>query len=97
MSTTDDIVNLEKGSMADAAGLEVSEDLICSRPLEAPTVTTTDLDGALDTPLKILENFTECGGRVWPAGVVLARYLLRRHADGLQEKTMSVSMQNDDR
>ncbi|KAI9886863.1 MAG: hypothetical protein M1823_001299 [Watsoniomyces obsoletus] len=60
--------------------LEISEGLVDTRPQETPTLTTVDLDGLLHaSPLTIQQNATEgCGGRIWPAGIVLGKYMLRK-------------------
>ena len=74
--------------------LAVAEDLIQS-PAHKPAGTTTlDFGGLLTPPLRLHEDLTEgCGGQLWPAGMVLARYLLRTHREQLQGKMMSVQVQ----
>ena len=67
------------------------ESLIHVPARETPAVISTDLDGVLGVPLMIHENATDgCGGRIWPAGRVLARYMIARYAKGLEGKTMYV-------
>ncbi|MCJ1340053.1 hypothetical protein MMC09_005347 [Bachmanniomyces sp. S44760] len=57
----------------------ISEDLVPVRAAKAAGITEFSFDGALDPPLKIQEDLKEgCGGQVWPAGMVLARFLLER-------------------
>ncbi|KAI9652651.1 MAG: Aminolevulinate dehydratase [Alyxoria varia] len=56
----------------------VSNDLIDLPGYKPPGTTTLTFDGLLKPPLKLREDLTEgCGGQLWPAGMVLAKYLLR--------------------
>lgn len=73
---------------------DISESLVDARPQETPRLTTVDLDGLLQaSPLRIQQNATEgCGGRIWPAGVVLGKYMLRKYADRLEGKHMFVRL-----
>ena len=73
------------------AFFNVSEDLIPAPEIKPAQNAVIDLDGLLQKPLKLHENLKEgCGGQLWPAGVVLAKYCLR-HPDKLQGRTMLVS------
>jgi hypothetical protein len=48
-----------------------------------------DFDGLLSPPLKLHEDLKKgCGGQLWPAGMVLTKYMLRKHKDDLPGKTM---------
>ena len=68
--------------------LKISEDLLPSRPVKEAGVTDLSFDGLLEPPLKLHEDLKEgCGGQLWPAGVILARYLLSRLST-LQGRTM---------
>lgn len=50
-----------------------------------------DFDGLLPTPLKLHEDLSNgCGGQLWPAGMVLSKYMLRKHRSDLKGRTMSV-------
>ncbi|KAL1302263.1 hypothetical protein AAFC00_002684 [Neodothiora populina] len=68
----------------------ISEDLVPNREHKAAGVLTVDFDGLLETgPLKLREDLTEgCGGMLWPAGIVLSRYLLRQDKDYMRHKTI---------
>ncbi len=70
----------------------VSEDLVALRIHKVAGTTTLDFDGLLHPPLKLHEDLAGgCGGQLWPAGMVLAKYLLRRpQRDTLQGKVMFV-------
>lgn len=50
--------------------------------------TSTDFDGLLKDPLLLHEDLKEgCGGQLWPAGMTLAKYMLRYHQD-LKDKSI---------
>ncbi|KAK2750639.1 dolichyl-diphosphooligosaccharide--protein glycosyltransferase subunit 1 [Myotisia sp. PD_48] len=59
----------------------VSESLVPPREIACPTTSTVSLDGLLDPPLQLREDLKEgCGGQIWPAGVLLAKYMIEHHA-----------------
>lgn len=59
--------------------LDISQDLVQSPDHKAAGTSETTLEGLLSKPLKLHEDLTGgCGGQLWPAGVVLAKYLLRK-------------------
>lgn len=69
----------------------ISEDLIPPREQKAAGSSSLDFDGLLATPLKMHENLSEgCGGMLWPAGMVLSKYLLRKERGSLRDKSMFV-------
>lgn len=71
--------------------LLVTEDLVPSLPPNLPTTTTLDFSGLLKPPLILQTDLKEgCGGQLWPAGRVLAKYLLQCKMDELRGKTMFV-------
>lgn len=68
-----------------------SEDFVQSPTHKPASVSSTDLDGLLTRPLKLHEDLKEgCGGQLWPAGLVLAKYMLQRHRDELKGRSMCV-------
>lgn len=70
--------------------LSISEDLVPS-PIETPSQEVTlAFDGLLTPPLVLQTNETECGGKLWPAGMVLAEYLLCNKMDEVEGKMMFV-------
>ena len=72
--------------------LTVAEDLVPLRDEEVPSTASIHFDGLLNPPLTLKQDMKEgCGGKTWPAGMVLAEYLLRCKLDSLKAKTMSVS------
>lgn len=70
---------------------DVSISLAPPRVNKAAATTTLDFDGLLKEPLLLKEDLKDgCGGQLWPAGMVLAQYLLRQHSTDLFGKTMWV-------
>lgn len=69
----------------------ISEDLVQSPTHRAPVTGTLDFDGLLQPALKLHQDLANGnGGQAWPAGFVLARYLLRKKRDELKSASMSV-------
>ena len=71
-------------------GLSVSEELVPSAPQRTSEVVTLDFGGLLNPPLRLQTNETQCGGQLWPGGMVLAEYLLKKTIDDLAGKMMFV-------
>ena len=73
-------------------GLRLNDSLAPPRELKAAVTTDVSFDGLLKEPLLLKEDLKDgCGGQLWPAGMALAKYLLRRHATDLSDKTMWVT------
>ena len=71
--------------------LTVAEDLVPSRLEKPETTISLDFSGLLYPPLTLRQDLTEgCGGKTWPAGMVLAKYLLRYKLDEMRGKNMFV-------
>ncbi|KAF2127231.1 hypothetical protein P153DRAFT_368554 [Dothidotthia symphoricarpi CBS 119687] len=65
----------------------VSQDLVPPAAMKSAGVSEVDFDGLLSPPLKLHEDLKNgCGGQLWPAGMVLGKYMLRVHRDGLAGK-----------
>ena len=70
--------------------LGISTDLVELPVIKQAGTSSLDFDGVLSSPIKIHENLANgCGGQLWPAGMVLAKYLLRRQKDSFKDKSMS--------
>lgn len=68
--------------------LDIGEEYAPIRIPKAAGEASVDFSGLLDPPLLLHEDLKEgCGGQLWPAGIVLGRYLLER-LDLLHGKTM---------
>ncbi|KAF3936663.1 hypothetical protein ABW19_dt0208699 [Dactylella cylindrospora] len=71
-------------SSLDPGEFKFPEDLVPPREnLEAGRITNTTLDGTLTKkPLQLIEDLTNgCGGQLWPAGVRLAKYFIKKYRD----------------
>jgi hypothetical protein len=68
---------------------EVSHDLVPPAPIKSAGASEIDFDGLLSPPLKLHEDLKNgCGGQLWPAGMVLSKYMLRKHREDLAGKEM---------
>ena len=71
--------------------LAFGQELVEPRSIKASGTSRLDFEGLLKTPLRLHEDLAEgCGGQLWPAGMVLAKYMLR-HPELTKNKTMFVS------
>ncbi|KAK4113715.1 hypothetical protein N656DRAFT_788648 [Canariomyces notabilis] len=65
--------------------LAFDEDLAPLPQYKTAGTTELDFSGLLGEPLKLHEDLKSgCGGQLWPAGMVLAKHMLRYHRDELQ-------------
>jgi hypothetical protein len=73
--------------------LAFGEDLAPLPEYKAAGTTEVDFAGLLGEPLKLHEDLKSgCGGQLWPAGMVLAKHMLRYHRERLQSARMSVKL-----
>lgn len=71
------VQEIEENSFLDFFG--VSEDLVPIRPRENLGNSELTFDGLLDSPgLQVYEDggASGCGGKLWPAGELLSRYMI---------------------
>ncbi len=81
----------DASSSPDFSPLAIGEDFTPLPEYKAAGDTALDFSGLLPAPLKLHEDLTSgCGGQTWPAGMVLAKHMLRYHRDRLHEARMSV-------
>jgi len=76
---------------SDSDVLGISTSLIPEREAKPAATTTITFDNLLppSRPLILHEDLQEgCGGQLWPAGMVLSKYMLQYHKTGLQDKTV---------
>jgi hypothetical protein len=77
-------------SDGDGDQFAVSTDLVQLPHVKEAGYSTIDFDGILNKPLELREDLAKgCGGALWPAGLVLAKYILQRRAETLRSKVMS--------
>jgi protein N-lysine methyltransferase METTL21A len=80
--------------MADTRSLSPENDIFAidvpTRPAKPAATTSLSFDGLLSPPLLLHEDLQEgCGGQLWPAGMVLAKYILTYHRNNLlKDKTI---------
>lgn len=71
--------------------VHITEDLVPSRSEQLAENISIDFSGLLNPPLTLKQDLKEgCGGKTWPAGMVLSNYLLRCKLEQLRAKTMFV-------
>jgi len=65
---------------------------VSAREQKIAGTSSLDFDGLLQVPLLLYEDVKPgCGGQLWPAGMVLAKYLLRKpHLTEFRGKRMFV-------
>jgi protein N-lysine methyltransferase METTL21A len=67
----------------------VADELTPLPDYKIPTTSKLDFDGLLAKPLLVHEDLTSgCGGQTWPAGMVLAKHMLRYQRENLQVARM---------
>ncbi|KDB22366.1 hypothetical protein H109_05724 [Trichophyton interdigitale MR816] len=77
------------GDIAEPVSAPVLDSLVPPREIQCAGTSTVSLDGILNPPLQLREDLRNgCGGQIWPAGVVLSKYMIENHAAGLQGKTI---------
>ena len=70
---------------------DIAEDLVPSRSDQPAATISLDFSGLLDPSLILKQDLTAgCGGKTWPAGMVLSEYLLRCKLEHLRARTMFV-------
>ena len=81
--------NTTMSDSENSISFNISDDLVPTRErIPAGRITETHLDGLLSSPLRLIEDLTTgCGGQLWPAGIRLAKYVIRRYGtEGLHGK-----------
>lgn len=69
----------------------VGEDFVQSPTHQVAVTSHVDFDGLLDTPLVLHQDLRNGnGGQLWPAGMILTKYLLRKKRDELRQASMFV-------
>ena len=73
----------------DSGIFKISADLVPPAVIKPAGISEVDFDGLLSPPLKLHEDLKNgCGGQLWPAGMLLSKYMLRKHRDDLVGKEM---------
>ncbi|KAK4038435.1 protein-lysine methyltransferase METTL21D [Parachaetomium inaequale] len=75
----------ERSSSPEFSPFAFGEDFAPLPEYKTAGTTQVDFSGLLGEPLKLHEDLKAgCGGQLWPAGMVLAKHMLRYHKDRLQ-------------
>ena len=76
-------------SLAEHDPLPGLESIVPVRASKTPSTTAISFNDLLRPPLLLHEDLKEgCGGQMWPAGMVLAKYMQHAHCHNLADKTM---------
>lgn len=76
-------------SSPEPSPLDIGQDFAPLPAYKEAGTATIDADGLLEPPLRLREDLSGgCGGQTWPAGMVLARHMLRYHRTGLERERM---------
>lgn len=87
------IGDMDRSPSPEFSPLAFDEGLTPLPEIKKPGTTALDFSGLLNEPVKLHEDLkTGCGGQLWPAGMVLAKHMLRYHRDKLHEARMSVTL-----
>lgn len=82
----------ERSPSPEFSPLAIGEDLTPLPAYKAAQTNSFDIAGLLSTPLKLHEDLASgCGGQTWPAGMVLAKHMLRHHREALTGARMLVT------
>jgi len=74
------------GDNSDSEVEPLGAGLVEPAPILKPRIIETTFDGLLLSPIVLHEDLAKgCGGRIWPAGETLAKYLLRRYGGSSNE------------
>lgn len=74
----------------------VDEALVPVADFKRAGTSSLNFDGLLSSPIQLHEDLKEgCGGQLWPAGVVLTKYLLKSPRwESMEGKKMFVSFES---
>lgn len=91
VTTTSQPMMEDSDAETESSSLTLADDFTPLPVYKTAGMTKTDFDGLLPQGRELLlrEDLKNgCGGQLWPAGMTLARYMLRYHKDGLRGKRM---------
>ncbi|KAI1336336.1 putative methyltransferase-domain-containing protein [Xylariaceae sp. FL0016] len=81
----------DTSSSPELSPLAIGEDLAPLQELKAAGTTDFGFSGLLEKPLRLHEDLKSgCGGQLWPAGMVLAKHMLRYHPDLRQSRILEI-------
>lgn len=69
----------------------LTTELVPERENKRPATSPLDFDGLLSSPLLLHEDLQDgCGGQLWPAGMLLSKYMLTHHKDLHNERIVEI-------
>jgi hypothetical protein len=81
----------DRSTSPEISGLDIGEDFSALPEYKTAGITTVDFAGLLSLPLLLREDMSSgCGGQTWPAGMVLAKHMLRYHKEDLGDAKVYV-------
>ena len=76
-------------SSPELSPLDIGQDFAPLPAYKEAGTTRITVDGLLDPPLELREDLSSgCGGQTWPAGMVLAKHMLKYHRSDLVDERM---------
>lgn len=85
----DDTASLHSSTSSQNNVFAFDEAVVPTRTQKVAGTTEVPFEGLLDPPLLLHEDLAEgCGGQLWPAGMLLSKYMLKHHKNDLAEKVM---------
>ena len=85
----DDTVSVNSSTSPENDIFAIDESFAPSQSTRSATIVEMSLDGLLTPSLLLREDLKDgCGGQLWPAGKVLATYMLTHHQEDLAGQTM---------
>lgn len=86
---TDDTTSERLSTSSQNDVFAIDETVVPSRNHKVAAVASVTFDGLLNPPLCLHEDLKEgCGGQLWPAGVLLSKYMLTYHKTDLVGQVM---------
>ena len=87
--TMDDAASNHSDNPSQNDVFAVDDTFVPPQPPKVAGTREASFDGLLEPPLLLHEDLKEgCGGQLWPAGMVLSKYMLTHHKADLAGKTM---------
>jgi protein N-lysine methyltransferase METTL21A len=83
---------LSRSHSPEFSPLSIGKDLTPLPTYKAASTTSIDFSNLLEPLLQLHEDLKSgCGGQLWPAGMVLAKQILRYHRNPLKDARMYVN------
>lgn len=84
---------LSRSPSPEFSPLSIGEDFTPVPTYKAAATTSINFSNLLEPPLQLHEDLKSgCGGQLWPAGMVLAKQMLRYHGKSLKDARMYITL-----